>query len=320
VWAAPAGDPPGSPLPPPAGAAHTGPLPLHPMTVGDILDGVFKLFKANAATIVAIVAIFSVPTQLVSAWLQRRTLDGAGLLDAFGDPSVLDGEVSQPLGGTDLWVTVVVTLVSLLVVPFVAGAVSQVVSASYLGRRLPAGPALAATLRRFWALLGGWLVCHLPALATGVLAIAVLLAGPGLGTLAIGAAFGLLVAGPALVAVSALSVAVAPAIVVEGLGPVSGVRRSWSLVRRRFWAVLGISLLAGLITTLVAGALGFVPSVAALVLGLEYGWIVLAAGGILASLVSEPIVAIAATLIYFDLRIRTEGFDLQIIASELSGP
>jgi hypothetical protein len=96
------------------------------------------------------------------------------------------------------------------------------------------------------------------------------------------------------------------------------VRRSWTLVRHRFWSVLGISLLAGLITALVGGALSFVPSVIGLFLGLEYGWIVLAAGSILASLVSGPIVAIAATLIYFDLRIRTEGFDLQIIATELS--
>jgi hypothetical protein len=30
-------------------------------------------------------------------------------------------------------------------------------------------------------------------------------------------------------------------------------------------------------------------------------------------------VAIAATLLYFDARIRNEGFDLQIIAAELSG-
>jgi len=301
-----------------AGGARTGPLPLHPMTVGDILDGVFKLFKANAATIVAIVALFVVPLQLVSAYLQRDALGGVGLLDAIGDPSLLEAGATEPFGSAgDFWISTAVTIVSLVTVAFMAGAISQVVAASYLGETLSAGPALARTLRRSGALFGGWFLCHLPAVVTGLGYVALVLAGAGLGVV-VGLGFlGLLVLGPVLLAISALSVAVAPAIMVEDLGPVAGVRRSWGLVRRRFWAVLGISLLAGLITSLVAAALAFVPSVVALFFGLEYGWIVLAAGSILASLISTPIVAIAATLIYFDLRIRTEGFDLQIIAAEL---
>lgn len=291
------------------------------MTVGDILDGVFKLFKANAVTIVVIVALFTVPLQLVAAWLQRDALGGAGFLDALGDPSVLDADAAQPFGeARDIWTSVAITVASLLVVPLMAGAISQVVAASYLGETLPAGAALSRTLRRFWALLGGWFISHVPALVAGVAFVLLVFLGAGAGLgVVVGVGFlAVLVLVPLVVAVSALSVAVAPAIVVEELGPFAGVRRSWGLVRRRFWPVLGISLLAGLITSLVAGALGFVPSVIALFFGLEYGWIVLAAGGILASLVSEPIVAIAATLIYFDLRIRTEGFDLQIIATELA--
>ena len=291
------------------------------MTVGDILDGVFKLFKANAVTIVVIVALFNVPLQLVAAWLQRDALGGTGFLDALGDPSVLDADATQPFGEAgDIWTSVAITVASLLVVPFMAGAISQVVAASYLGETLTAGPALTRTLRRFWALLGGWFITHVPAVVVGVAVVLLVFLGPGAGLgVVVGVGFlGVLILGPLLLAVSALSVAVAPAIVVEELGPVAGVRRSWGLVRRRFWPVLGISLLAGLISFLVAGALGFVPSFVALFFGLEYGWVILAAGGILASLVSEPIVAIAATLIYFDLRIRTEGFDLQIIATELA--
>jgi hypothetical protein len=289
------------------------------MTVGDILDGVFKLFKANAATIVAIVALFSVPLQLVSAWLQRNALGGAGLLDVLGDPSLVDSDAAQPFGApSDLWVSVAIGIPRLLVVAFTAGAISQVVAASYLGETLTAVPALARTIRRSGALLGGWFLCHLPALAVGLGYVVLLVSGAGI-ALVVGLGFlGMLLLGPLLVAVATLSVAVAPAIMVEDLGPLAGVRRSWALVRRRFWSVLGISLLAGLIAALVAGALSFIPSMLGLLFGLEYGWIVVAAGGILASLVSEPIVAIAATLIYFDLRIRSEGFDLQVIATELS--
>ncbi len=288
------------------------------MTVGDILDGVFKLFKANARSIVVIVAAFTVPLQLVAAWAQRDLLSGAGLFDALGDPSVLDAQAAQPFG--DVGSSLVVSLGGLLVLPFMAGAISQVVAASYLGETLAAGPALRRTLGRFWALLGGWILSHLPLLVGIVGGLVLVALGAGLGALVVVGGLGLLVLGPLVLVVSALSVVVAPAIVVEELGPLDGVRRSWSLVWRRFWPVVGISLLAGLITSLVAGALGFVPSFVALFFGLEHGWIVLAVGGIVASLVSEPIVAIAATLVYFDLRIRIEGFDLQVIAAGLAVP
>jgi hypothetical protein len=291
------------------------------MTVGDILDGVFKLFKANARAVVTIVAVFIVPLQLGASFAQRDTFGGAGFLDAIGDPSLLDGQQGTSAG--DIGVTILVTLAGLIIVPFMAGAISQIVGASYLGESLAAGPALRRTLRRFWSLLGGWFVSRLLSLSGFVLigALALVLVATGATTAAaVVAVLGFLFLGiPVLVAVSTLAVAVAPAIVVEELGPIVGVRRSWRLMRPRFWGVLGISMLAGLIAGVISFVLSFVPSVAALVVGLEHGWVLLAVGAILASLVSEPVVAIAATLLYFDARIRNEGFDLQIIAAELSG-
>ncbi len=89
-------------------------------------------------------------------------------------------------------------------------------------------------------------------------------------------------------------------------------------MRRRFWAVLGTALLAGLIATTLGQILGFVPSAAGLLIGLRGGWVLLAAGAVLTALITQPIVAIVATLQYFDLRIRFEGFDLEVIAAELA--
>ena len=110
----------------------------------------------------------------------------------------------------------------------------------------------------------------------------------------------------------------APAIVVEHLGPIAATKRSWSLMRRRFWAVLGTALLAGLIASILGQVLGFIPSLAGLLIGTDGGWVLLAVGAILTALVTQPIVAIVATLQYFDARIRFEGFDLEIIAAELA--
>ena len=41
---------------PKGGDQRTGPLPLHPMTVGDVLDGAFKLLRANLVVVVLVTA------------------------------------------------------------------------------------------------------------------------------------------------------------------------------------------------------------------------------------------------------------------------
>jgi hypothetical protein len=293
------------------------------MTVGDILDGAFKLLKANAKTLFTIVAVFVVPLQLLAAFAQRNVLGGAGFLDALNDPSVAEAGAEQPVA--DQFLSLVVTFVNLLVLPFLAGAISQVVGASYLGEELGPGPALARTLRRAWALFASWVVVHvlelsaLLALPVIGVVLAVLVEGPLRAVFVVFAVVTVLAGIPAALGVMALSVAVAPAIVVEELGPIQGVRRSWSLLRRRFWPVLGIALLAGLISNVLGQVLGVVPTFAGLIVGLEWGWILVAIGAILTALVTTPIVAIVATLQYFDARIRFEGFDLQVIAAEL-GP
>jgi hypothetical protein len=250
-------------------------------------------------------------------------LGGSGLLDVLRDPSVAEAGTDQPVA--DQLITYTATLLNILVLPFLAGAISQVVGASYLGEELGPGPALRRTLRRAWALFASWLIVHALELAVVVavplLALVVaVLTGGAVQVLAVLVAVGAVLAGiPVALAVMALSVAVAPAVVVEELGPIQGVRRSWSLLRRRFWPVLGVALLAGLISNVLGQVLGVVPTLAALLVGLEWGWILLAMGAILTALVTTPIVAIVATLQYFDARIRFEGFDLQVIAAEL-GP
>lgn len=289
------------------------------MTVSDILDGAFRLMKAHARAVFPIVAVFVVPLQVLAAFAQRNLFGGEGLLDALADPSLAAEGAFQT--DADALVGITAGLLNILVLPFLAGAISQVVAASYLGRELGAAEALRATLRRGWALFGGWVIVHVLEAAGFIVAALVLIGfavggAPEAGVI-FAALLGIFTGFPVLVGVLSLSVAVAPAIVVEQLGPIAGTRRSWSLVRRRFWSVLGVALLAGLIASILGQILGFIPSIAGLLIGLQGGWILLALGAILTAIITQPIVAIVATLLYFDLRIRFEGFDLEVIAAEL---
>lgn len=297
-YGAPSGTP-GIPGPPPGwsppalpkgGDARTGPLPLHPMSVGDILDGAFKLLKANARTILLIVAAIIVPIQFLSAFAVRDQVS-MGLLNILSDPTLVDSDANFGVGNPA--VTILTGVVSLLTGPFIAGAVSRVVAASYIGEQMGPAPALRITVRRFGALL-----------AASVLVFALQL---------VGLVFCIV---PGLLAF-ALYTAVTPALMVEELGPVQAMRRSWRLMRPRMWHVLGIAVLARIMAGVLGNLLGGIPSVAATVLGGSFAWFFIAVGAILSSLVSAPIVAIVATLLYFDGRIRHEGFDLQMMARDL---
>ncbi len=289
-------DPYGGPPLVKAGDARTGPLPFHPMGVGDVLDGAFKLLKANARTILLIVAAIIVPLQFISAFAVRDQV-GVGVLNLLRDPTLLEG--SNPdvgLGGSI--VSLISSFLGLLTGPLIDGAVCLVCARSYVGGEMTAGVALRRALRRF-----------LPLLAASFLAGMI----KGLGLL--------LCVLPGLLAIALYS-AVTPAVMLEDLGPIKAMRRSWRLLQPRMWPVLGIAILARIIAGLLGNLLGGVPSLAGTFLGGSFAWLFIALGSVLSSLVSAPIVAIVSTLLYFDGRIRNEGFDLQMMADDLerSGP
>ncbi|MDQ1402447.1 MAG: hypothetical protein QOG03_763, partial [Actinomycetota bacterium] len=64
--------------------------------------------------------------------------------------------------------------------------------------------------------------------------------------------------------------------------------------------------------------LAVIPTLLAFVAPHSVRWLLIGLGSGLATLLTVPIVAVVATLVYFDARIRTEGFDLQMIAADLA--
>ncbi len=277
---------------PKAGSGKTGPLPLHPMSLGDILDASFKLLRANFWTIAGIIAVLVIPFQLAGALAQRSLFNGQSVIDVFNNASNGIQTGTQTNGSTSV-ASSITTLIGYLVLPFAAGAISKVVAASYLGEQVTARQALGSAARRWWALLLAWFFVHLVEI---VFSIALIL--------------------PGLLAM-ALYVSVAPAIVTERLGPFRGMGRSWRLNRPRMWGILGICLVTGFIFTITAGVVSLPLQAGGYAMGLRWGWILVFAGGVLGSLVSIPLNAIVATLVYFDGQIRNEGFDLRTMSHRL---
>ncbi len=80
---------------------------------------------------------------------------------------------------------------------------------------------------------------------------------------------------------------------------------------------MGIALLSGLLAYFLNQVLGLVPGLVALFIGLRWGWLIVAASGVVQAFVTVSLISIVATLVYVDARIRQEGFDLQVMASRL---
>jgi hypothetical protein len=264
------------------------------MTVADILDGAFAVLKASPARILGVVAVFVVPVQLIAAYLQRDLLNGDGLTELFngGDSSLLTAS-NQNQSAAATWAPFVLIAGEAIVLPFVCGAVMRLVGGWYAGRDPKFGELMGAVGRRWWSLLAAWVLIHL---LDAVFAIACVL--------------------PALLPMTAFIVTAA-VVVAEDLGPIAAMKRSYQLVRRRFGPCLGVCILTGVVSYLLDQVLGILPETVALIVGTDVGWPLLAVGGVLSKLITTPLVAAATVLLYLDLRVRTEGLDLELDAIDL---
>jgi hypothetical protein len=114
-----------------------------------------------------------------------------------------------------------------------------------------------------------------------------------------------------------------PALIVERAGPAGCLSRGFDLVRNHWWRSFGILLLMLVLSWLLSypililvggagAAVAFVPFVPAVVKGgLFY------VGTVVSSALLVPILELGRTVLYLDLRVRNEAFDLQRLAQQV---
>jgi hypothetical protein len=250
---------------------------LRPLGVGEILDTSFTLYRRHFGPLVTV----SLVCTGLPLLLRLFTEAAGGML-------------------ANLSLTLVY-LLSMVVLSLVAtGATVFIVSESYLGRPLSAGDAL----RRATSHLGGILVSSM---------LTAFIVGLGLVFLII----------PGIILGVGLAVAV-PAVVLEpGRSGSAALSRSWELTRGSRWRMfgLGVTLLillyipfvaiTGILAMILPGAGG------ALAMATSPSTVVALAVGGIVQLVLYPLFYCVLTIAYYDLRVRKEGFDLELLASSL---
>lgn len=303
--------------------------PLRPWLPADLLDNAARTISENKTLMLGLPVIAAIGLSALQAALTELALPGGlgRLLD--------DGPVG---GGGSMTIVYVVQLVLFTVVSsLLSGVIALAAVRSQLGEPTPARellrmvrpslPALAGVgvlqSLTFGALIAGWLLAVLGT-ATG-------------GAVTAGLALLLMLGGFVLALIFGVRFVLAGTVVLlEGrkapetrlyiparVGVFGAMRRSWRIVRGRFWRVLGVLLFGGLvlwivsyalqigITLLVVTLVGWTESagdsadVVAVATGIAAG-----AGTVLVMIASLAFMSALQALLYLDLRVRREGLDL----------
>jgi hypothetical protein len=250
---------------------------LRPLSVGEILDVSFSLYRRHFGPLVMVALICSGVPFLLSLFLEA-----AG------------GILANPL------LALVYYIFFAVMSSLATAATVYIVSESYLGRPMGAAAALSRSVPFLWSLI---LCSLLLALVIGIGLIFLFIPGVIL-------ACGLILALPALV-------------LEPGSTATGAMARSWALTRGSRWRMFGLILTMVILFYIPFAALGGIAALLLpradvnagnLAVGLGLTTVVVAG---LVQLFVYPLFYCVITVAYYDLRVRKEGFDLEVLASTL---
>lgn len=316
-------------------APKPGIIPLRPLGITEIIGSAVDALRANPRAMFLPALVVMSVIGLVSALLSElsmRSLDSlASTLDSGADPT--EEQLASIVGGSlaTMGTTALEGLISTIATAVLTGLLIVAVSRSVLGRVATPGEVWERTRGRVWALIGQSLLISL---ITGLVAVvligaAVLLAvviissaSDSSTTAVVLAVLAAIILGlGAVVAALFLGVRLSlssAALILENVGVLDGIRRSWRLTRGSFWRVLGILVLAGLIQAVVTGLLGGIASMVSTVITATAPSQVALATAVttfIATVLSAlilPFTASVTALTYIDLRMRHEGLDVEL--------
>lgn len=292
-------------------------IPLRPLSLTDIFNGSLAYVRTNPKATLGLATVVVLASQIVTLALQIGPLSALGEFDP-----TLQGETPSSgtiaVFATGAFVGIVVTTLASLLL---SGMLTVVIGRSVFGGTITIGEAWRRLRGRLPALIG---LTVLQALAlvvvVGIVAVVIIGAGAlggGLAAFAVGMPLVLLTLLGVLYVSTVLLFAPA-AIVLEQLGIVDAVKRSFTLVNKDFWRVFGIWVLATIVAAVMAWGVGAPFNVAGQIMTMVAegptvpALILTAVGGAIGQIVTAPFSAGVVVLLYADRRFRAEAFDLML--------
>jgi hypothetical protein len=278
--------------------------PLRPLTFLELLDRTFRIYRESFVPCVAMAFLVVLPLSIfsqvaVTSWSSYSTATlTASSSRAYSD--ALNASIVQLY----LMLFAVYTVSYFVQGMLLNGIVTYIASEKHLGHTV--------TLRdAFRAVRSRWKVLGLGLLRVYVVIIAI----------AIGLVFALCLLGLGIGAIVYIGIAsyafLTPVLILERTNVSDGVGRAWNLGKARFWSILRIMLAISGVTylwsfSILLLAQALAPGQAT-VGSTQPGQILL---NILINIVFAPLLPIAFTLMYYDARVRVEGLDILLGATD----
>ena len=262
---------------------------LRPKGVGELLDASFGVFRRRFGTLAVCVLVVVAPLSVVAAIIQLSAVDGYFDFDRTGVQT----------GGSEIAGLLVSNLLTAAAVAIATAACFRAVHAD-----LTKGEDIG------WRASVGFATSKAAVLLVTLVLYAVLVV---IGTL--------LCIAPGVYLFVAFSLG--PAIVLfEDRRVMGALQRSRELVKDRWWPTFGAELVMYVLVGIVQGlAAALISSVLFASSSNEaVNAVVLTAATVASYVVSVPLQSALVTLIYFDLRVRKEGLDLEIAAEGIGAP
>ena len=264
---------------------------MRALTVGELLDASFSAVRRHFWTLALATLVVIVPVSVLSTLVTASTTENAFDFDVA--TTIADGDVAAYVAGN--LVTLALTALGSMLA---TAACLRAVGGDIVGQRYSALESLRFAAARFRPLL--WIsLLYFLALIGGLV---------------------LLIVG--IVWVWVLFALNTPALLFEDLRGTKAMGRSRALVKGHWWRTFGAMLVMQLITLVLASVIGALIGGVILVNSENevVNATVLTAANVVAYAVSLPLTAALTTYIYFDLRVRKEGYDIQMLAERIGAP
>ncbi|OGF51174.1 MAG: hypothetical protein A2231_01940 [Candidatus Firestonebacteria bacterium RIFOXYA2_FULL_40_8] len=254
-----------------------------PMKMGDLLDETFKIYRKHFLIFVQIFAMFNLPIIIIKT--------------AMG---FLEGPYGTVTAGF------INIILSLLVLPVMNFLLARTISDGYLGKKVT----ILSSFKhfdhlKFWSMMKTLLLSGLM-IILGFLCLII----PGF--------------------IFTFRYALVPQIIaIEGIYNKPALERSQFLMKKNFGNLMTTGFVVGIIAYAIYGVI-LLPMIIYIALHHGAGAAALAPTGlimvsfsfsieVLAAVVVTPLMLTAYTLFYYNMRIKKEGFDIQMLASSVAG-
>ncbi len=264
------------------------PTPRQPMTFSfpELISRTFRIYRENFLTIIGLVAFVTIPISLLNVIISPQPLAALTAATTASDTPDMSN--------------LLLSLLAVVQTVLVTAPLTYLVSEYLFGHKLTIGEAFSGVSNRFTQIgCGVLLIGFVVALMAVFIIFLSILFPPAL-----------ILSGILIHIIIATSALMFPVLTLENIGPSAAFTRSWLLGKRRFWTAFGVGLVTVLISILVGSVFGslisgFINNIASDMNG-NLRLLIIQLLSDMLSIFIVPISPIAFTLMYYDIRMKTE--------------